>query len=347
MTQCLVKELWTTMKDKSYSHHLIHLLAELYLKQNATVKVAGTFSEKFHIQKGIRQRCVMSPYLFNIMAEMLIRETLDDFIGGIQIVGKEIINLRYADDIVLIAQSMNKLQELVTRLDTVSRNKYGMHINIDKTKILAKDGMPCCITIQNLQLEQVNTFSYLGSLIAEDATSREDIRSRLHKAQGVSLSLNKLWKSHNIPMHTKIRFVEVIYMVNSYVRMRKWEIKKENDDRVKAFDMKGLRRILRIPSMARKTNEWILETANVNRNLLESITSRKVKYYGHVLSNKEKSLEKEIIQGAMSGRPKMVWMDNIKVWTELSLAETLLSLENRKKWRRIVHNATNLRIEDG
>ena len=122
------------MKDTNYPLHLIHLLAELYRKQNATVKVAGTFSEKFHIQKGIRQGCVMSPYLFNIMAEMLIWETLDDLMGGIQIDSQEITNLRYADDIVLIAQSANKLQELVTRLDTVDRNKYGLHINTDKTK---------------------------------------------------------------------------------------------------------------------------------------------------------------------------------------------------------------------
>ena len=102
-----------------------------------------------------------------------------------------------------------------------------------------------------------------------------------------------------------------------------WTIKKEDDDRIKAFEMKGLRRILRIPWTARKTNEWILETTNVNRSLLESIKSRKLKYYGHVLRNKEEPLEKDIIQGTMPGRqargrPRMVPMDNIKVWTGLS-----------------------------
>ena len=55
--------------------------------------------------------------------------------------------------------------------------------------------------------------------------------------------------------------------------------------------MKGLRRILRIPWTARKTNEWVFKMANVNRSLLESSKSRKLKYYGHMLPNKEKSLE--------------------------------------------------------
>ncbi|CAF2370343.1 unnamed protein product [Rotaria sp. Silwood2] len=105
-------KLWTTMMKMGYPPHLIHLLAELYQKQNAKVKVAGTVSESFHIKKGVRQGCVISPYLFNIIAEMAMRETLEDFTGGIQIGGQEITNLRYADDIVLTTQSMNKLQEL-------------------------------------------------------------------------------------------------------------------------------------------------------------------------------------------------------------------------------------------
>ena len=115
--------------------------------------------------------------------------------------------------------------------------------------------------------------------------------------------------------------------------------------------MKRFRHILRIPWTAKRTNEWVLETSNVNRSLLESIKSRKLKYYGHVLRNKEETLEKDIIQGTVPGRrargrPRMMWMNNIKVWTGLSLAETLRSVENRKQWRRVVHNATNLRNEN-
>ena len=124
----------------------------------------------------------MSPYLFNIMAKMAMRETLDDFTGGIQIGDQGITNLRYADGIVLMTQSEDKLQELVTRLDNVCRNKYDLHINIDKTKVMTTDGTSCCIRIQNQQLEQVKTFSYLGSVIAEDATSKGDIRSSLRTA---------------------------------------------------------------------------------------------------------------------------------------------------------------------
>ena len=85
----------------------MHLLAKLYRKELAKVKVAGTLSEWFPVKKGDRQGCVVSTYLFNILDEMVIRETLDGFQGGLQIGGRMITNLRYADDIILSATSEN------------------------------------------------------------------------------------------------------------------------------------------------------------------------------------------------------------------------------------------------
>jgi len=119
---------------------LIDLLAKLYRKQLAKVKVAGTLSEWFRVKKGVRQGCVLSPYLSNILAEMVMRETLDGFQGGLQIGGRMITNLRYADDIILLATSEAELQELVDRLDRVSR-KYSLLINVDKTKVTVSNGI--------------------------------------------------------------------------------------------------------------------------------------------------------------------------------------------------------------
>jgi len=77
-----------TMMDMGYPLHLIDLLVKLYRKQLAKVKVAGTLSEWFRVKKGVRQGCVLSPYSFNILAEMVMRETLDGFQGGLQTGGR-------------------------------------------------------------------------------------------------------------------------------------------------------------------------------------------------------------------------------------------------------------------
>jgi len=146
------------MTDMKYPLHLIDLLAKLYRKQLAKIKVAGTLSEWFRVKKRVQQGCILSPYLFNILAEVVMRENLDGFQlyfqGKLQIKGRMITNLRYADDIILLATSEAKLQELVDRLDRVSR-KYSLRINVDKTKVMASDGVACRVLIQNKRLEQV------------------------------------------------------------------------------------------------------------------------------------------------------------------------------------------------
>ena len=116
-------------------------------------------------------KCVIPPYLFNILAEMVMRETLDGFQGWLQIGGWMITNLRYADDIILLATSETELQELVDRLDRVSC-RYSLLINVDKNKVMANNGIACRILIQNELLEQVDTFPYLGPLITEDGEIR-------------------------------------------------------------------------------------------------------------------------------------------------------------------------------
>ena len=90
------------------------------------------------------------------------------------------------------------LQELVDRLDRV-RRRYSLLINFDKTKVMASD----CVLIQNEQLEHVDTFPYLGSLITEDGECTTELRTRLNRGQAIEASLQKIWKSHNIPISTK------------------------------------------------------------------------------------------------------------------------------------------------
>jgi len=194
--------LWVTMMDTGYPLNLIDLLAKLYRKQLTKVKATGTLSEWFPIKKGVRQGCVISPYLFNILAEMVMTETLD----GFQIGGRIVTNLRYADDIILLATSEAELKELVDRLDRVSR-KYSLHINVVKTKVIASDGIACRILIQNEQLERSRT---LGPWNTEDDECTTEFRTRLNKRQAIWTSLLKIWKSHSIPISTKIRLMKAL-----------------------------------------------------------------------------------------------------------------------------------------
>jgi len=122
---------------------------------------------------------------------------------------------------------------------------------------------------------------------------------------------------------------------------------KKHVCRLDAFEMKGLRKILR-----RETNEWVLNKAAVKRELLHTVKARKLPYYGHTMRKQQSFLEKEIMQGTMPGarrrgRPHTAWMDNIKTWTKLSVEESIGMTEEWDKWRKYVHGVANPRIEDG
>ena len=93
-----------------------------------------------------------------------------------------VTNLGYADDIILLATSEAELQELVDRLDRVSRKYSLLIINVDTIKVMTSDNIACRILIKNEQLEQVDTFPYLGSLITEDGECTTEFRSRLNVA---------------------------------------------------------------------------------------------------------------------------------------------------------------------
>lgn len=229
-----------------------------------------------------------------------MREALDGFEGGIQIGGRRLTNLRYADDIILLACSETQLQELVGRLDSVSK-KYSLFINIDKTKIMATDGSNCNIQISGKLLEQVDTFPYLGSLITADTECTKEIRSRLAKGHSTASRLKKIWQNHGVSTSTKIRLLKALVWPVALYGCESWTLKKTDEDRVNAFEMKCLRLVLRVSWTAKRTNEWILKTAGTERTLLATVKERKLAYYGHILRKETGCLEKDMIQGTTPG----------------------------------------------
>ena len=117
---------------------------------------------------------------------------MDTCTEGLRIGGRTDTNLRYADDIVLIATSQSDLQELVDRLNRAS-HKYRLEINIDKTKIAATQDNINNITINGTSVEKAETFTYLGSLFTQEAEWDNDIKATLGKGQGLLSSLKTLW----------------------------------------------------------------------------------------------------------------------------------------------------------
>ena len=130
------KKLWKILKEMGISDHLTCLLRNLYADQKATVRTRHGTTDWFQIGKGVRQGCILSPCLFNLYAEYIMRITeLEEAQAGIKIARRNINSLRYADDTALMAES-EELKSLLIKVKEESE-KVGLKLNIQKMKIMA------------------------------------------------------------------------------------------------------------------------------------------------------------------------------------------------------------------
>ena len=110
-------KLWEILKEKGIPDQLTCLLRNLYASQEATVRTGHGTTDWFQIGKGVRQGCILSPCLFNLYVEYIIRNTgLEEAQAGMKIVGRNIHNLRYADDNTLMAESEEELKSLLMKV---------------------------------------------------------------------------------------------------------------------------------------------------------------------------------------------------------------------------------------
>ena len=130
-------KLWIILKEMGIPDHLTCLLRNLYAGQEATIRTGHGSTDWLQIRKEVRQGCILSPYLFNLYAEYIMRNAgLEEAQAGIKIAGRNINNLRYADDTILMAESKEELKSLLMKVKEESE-KIGLKLNIQKTKIMA------------------------------------------------------------------------------------------------------------------------------------------------------------------------------------------------------------------
>ena len=130
-------KLWKILKEMGIPEQLICLLRNLHAGQEATVRIGHGTTDWFQIGKVVHRGCILSPCLFNLYAEYIMRNTgLEETQAGIKIARRNISNLKYADDTTLMAESEEELKSLLMKVKMESE-KVGLKLNIQKTKIMA------------------------------------------------------------------------------------------------------------------------------------------------------------------------------------------------------------------
>ena len=203
-----------------------------------------------------------------------MRNALNGFVGSVKVNGRTISNLRYADDVVLIASSMDELQDLVNRVIDSSL-QFGLALNSSKTKVMkivknnqtAKDADHTTVS-NNEIIENVKEFVYLGTLITNNYDDTKEICRRLCIARSAVVSLTNIWKDKSINVTTKKRLLHtLVFSIASY-GSECWVLKNIDKKKIEAFELWCYCRLLRISWTEKKTNEWILNKMDVRERPL-------------------------------------------------------------------------------
>ena len=155
--------------------HITCLLRNLYTVEEATVRTGHGTTDWLQIGKGILQGCILSPCLFNLYAEHIVRNAgLDEAQDGIKIAKRNINNLRYADGTTLMAESKEELMSLLMKVKEETE-KAGLKLNIQKIKIMAS-GPITSWQIDGETMERVRDFIFGGSKITSDGDCSHEIK---------------------------------------------------------------------------------------------------------------------------------------------------------------------------
>ena len=182
---------------------------------------------------------------------------LDEAQAGIKTAGRNINNLRYADDTTLMAESEEQLKRLLIKVKEESE-KVGLKLNIQKTKIMAS-GPIISWEIDGETVETVSDFIFLGSKITADGDCSHEIKRRLLLGRQVMSNLDRIFKSRDITLPTNVHLVKAMVFPVFMYGCESWTVKKAEGRRIDAFELWCWRRLLRVPWTSRRSNQSILK----------------------------------------------------------------------------------------
>ena len=249
---------------------------------------------------------------------------LEEAQAGIKIAGRNINNLRYADDTILMAESEEELKSLLMKVKEESEN-VGLKLNIQKTKIMAS-GPIISRQIDGETVETVSDFIFLGSKIAADGDCSNEIKRHLLLGRKVMTNLDSVLKSRDITLPRKVCLVEAMVFPLVMFGCENWTIKKAECRRIYAFELWCWRRLLRVPRTARRSNQSILKEISPGCSLQGLMLKLNLQYFGHLMwiaDSLEKTLMLRKIEGRRRrGRPRMRWLDGTTDSVNMGLVDS-------------------------
>ena len=336
--------LWKILLHYGVPNKLVNVVKMLYRDSSAQVLCDGTLTDVFQVRTGVKQGCVLSPFLFSLAIDWIMTNTINYNNRGIQwSLTEKLEDLDFADDIVLLAHRYIDMQEKTNDMTNKAR-QIGLELNRSKTKHMRMNAKSTeAIHLHGNAVEEVNNFTYLGSKLTINGSCDEEIQARISKASQAFGMLKNTWKARTISLKTKLRLFKSNVQTTLLYGAESWKMTKTLSNKLEAFQRKCLRKILRIfwPDTIR--NESLYAQTNM-RPITEEIRRRRWRWIGHVLRRPPTAISRVALRWTPAGkrsrgRPKETWRRtveaemNLQGWKWNTLEK---SAKDRDEWRSLV-----------
>lgn len=336
--------IWATLKSYGIGQTLISILKYIGEHATAAVRVGTELGEWFKTTIGTRQGDPVSPKIFISYLDRVM-DRVKESESGVRVSGTKINNLRFADDIDMIDWTSESLQQNIDIIKSEGE-KAGLKINVGKTKtmVFGKREIEVPMKVGTEAIENVDEFVYLGSTLTWNNDCSVEINKRIAKATGVMAAFNNIWKSNAVSNSTKLAIIRTFVWSVFLYACETWTLKKKDEQRIQAFEMKCYRRMLRITWHQKIRNTEIRKTLGIDRTLLQTVMQRKLEMFGHICRMKDDRMIKQVVFGRMHGksvrgRPHREWLDDVISWSNLKMNQLIEAAKDRKKWRQVINEA--------
>ncbi|WP_435316529.1 reverse transcriptase domain-containing protein, partial [Klebsiella pneumoniae] len=345
--------LWDVLVMYGVGGRLLRAVKSLYNDSRACVRVGTGVSDWFPVRMGLRQGCVMSPWLFNLYIDGVVREVNARVFGrGLKLVDAEdrvweLSQLLFADDTVLVADSEEKLQRLVAEFGRVCERRK-LRVNVAKSKVMKctrnEGGARMNVILNGEILEEVNQFKYLGSIIAAGGGVETDVSHRISEGCKVLGGMKSLMKNRGLGMNIKKVLYERVIVPTVTYGSELWGMKVSDRQKLNVFEMRCLRDMMGVTRMDRVRNDVIRQRTGVETQLATRVDRNVLRWFGHVERMDNDTLLKRVLNAKVDGRwargrPRLGWMDGVKNALQekgMDVVEAKERARNRNEWRAVV-----------